>query len=175
MRGSVFACFLAMPTHSHRHALSSRGSFGNVYRATRKSDGGVFAVKIMDRAKIKPTSIHREYTVLEATGQHSHVVGYFGTYKSATQVSFVLEPMEGGELFQRLIHEGALEEPAARHTFLHVAQALAFLHSRGIIHRDLKPENLLLKCADPGDFTAKIADFGLSQLIRPREKLVSHQ
>ena len=141
-----------------------------MYSARSKADGQQYAIKVMDRVKIKPASIVREFTVLENVGQHPSVVGYFGTYKTATTVSFVLEHMQGGELFERLIAEGAFEESQARYTFQRVAQGLAYLHKTGIIHRDLKPENLLLKTALPGD--AKIADFGLSQLIKPGERLL---
>jgi len=152
------------------HCPLCRGSFGNVYTARHKKSGKQFAIKVMDRVKIKPASIVREYTVLEAVGEHPSVVGYFGTYKTAHTVSFVLEHMQGGELFERLIAEGAFEESQARYTFQRVAQGLAYLHRAGIIHRDLKPENLLLKTALPDD--AKIADFGLSQLIKPGERLL---
>ncbi len=141
-----------------------------MYTARHKGNGKQFAIKVMDRVKIKPASIVREYTVLESLGEHPSVVGYFGTYKTKTTVSFVLEHMQGGELFERLIAEGAFEESQARFTFQKVAQGLAYLHKTGIIHRDLKPENLLLKTALPDD--AKIADFGLSQLIKPGERLL---
>ena len=53
--------------------------------------------------------------------------------------------MDGGELFERLIREGAFPEDHARRTFKQVAEALFYLHGRGIIHRDLKPENVLLQ------------------------------
>jgi serine/threonine protein kinase len=125
----------------------------------------------MDRAKIKATSIHREWNVLEHTGHHPYVVDYKGTYKTKENVSFVLELMSGGELFDRLIRRGAYLEGDARLPFKRVAEGLAYLHKRGIVHRDLKPENILLK--DDSEFPVlKIADFGLSQLIGPNERLL---
>lgn len=54
--------------------------------------------------------------------------------------------------------------------FRQVASALTYLHNRGIIHRDLKPENLLLS-DESLTSDVKIADFGLSQLIKPGQKL----
>ena len=41
---------------------------------------------------------------------------------------------------------------------------LKYLHSANVIHRDLKPANILISCAD---CSIKIADFGLSRVVRP--------
>jgi hypothetical protein len=140
--------------------LLGRGSFGLVYQATAKMAKGVrglereVALKVMDRGRIKPASIFREYSVLEhvfaADGGRGHpaVVAYRGAYKEPEAVTFVFEKMAGGELFQRLVNLGPIPEAHARVPFRLLAEGLAFLHARGIVHRDIKPENLLLKYED---------------------------
>lgn len=92
----------------------------------------------MARERIKVTSIQREFAVMEAMGSHPGIVGYHGCYKTPEKVTFVLELMNGGELFERLVHKGAYTEAEARPAFRRIARALAYLHSRGIVHRDLK-------------------------------------
>ena len=49
-----------------------------------------------------------------------------------------------------------------------IAAGLAAVHRAGILHRDLKPNNILMS----GD-TPKLADFGLSGVLRHREQLLS--
>ena len=145
--------------------ICGKGSFGTVFRATHRRTGEVVAVKVMDRAKIKASSIYREFNVLEHIGHHPWVVGYKGTYKTKESVSFVLEFMGGGELFDRLLKNGAYPETEIRLPCKRLGEALAYIHSRNIVHRDVKPENILLASAAENCSIMKLADFGLSQLI----------
>lgn len=68
-----------------------RGSFGSVYFGVHTRTSEQVAVKVMDRTRIKSTSIDREWTVLEHLGKHENVVEYKGAYATAKEVSFVLE------------------------------------------------------------------------------------
>jgi hypothetical protein len=47
-------------------------------------------------------------------------------------------------------------------------ESVAYLHDLGIVHRDLKPENIL--CGEELE-DLKIADFGLSKMVLPQEKM----
>ena len=62
---------------------------------------------------------------------------------------------------------GRLTENEARRIFQQILSGIEYCHYHGVVHRDLKPENLLLD----QDHNIKIADFGLSNLIRDGEFL----
>ena len=53
-----------------------------------------------------------------------------------------------------------------------VCCGLHFIHAQGVAHRDIKPENILLSEATQ-NADVKIADFGLSRIQLPGEKLIA--
>lgn len=62
-----------------------------MYLGTHRVSGSTVAVKVMDRSRIKSTSIEREWTVLEHLGKHEHVVEFMGAYANTREVCFTLE------------------------------------------------------------------------------------
>ncbi|XP_054450365.1 serine/threonine-protein kinase Chk2 isoform X2 [Pteronotus mesoamericanus] len=76
----------------------------------------------------------------------------------------VLELMEGGELFDRVVRNRRLKEDTCKLYFYQMLLAVQYLHENGIIHRDLKPENVLLS-SQKEDCLIKITDFGQSKIL----------
>jgi TolB-like protein/Tfp pilus assembly protein PilF len=77
----------------------------------------------------------------------------------------VMEYVPGKTLADRLIG-GALPEKEVIALGMQIAAALAEAHEHGIVHRDLKPANIAL--TEKGQ--AKVLDFGLAKLLRPRDE-----
>jgi calcium/calmodulin-dependent protein kinase I len=75
----------------------------------------------------------------------------------------VMEYLDGGELFDRIVKKTFYNEKEARDLVKILLQALKYLHDRSIVHRDLKPENLLMTNKDD-DANVKLADFGFAVL-----------
>ncbi|XP_069850711.1 serine/threonine-protein kinase Chk2 isoform X1 [Dipodomys merriami] len=76
----------------------------------------------------------------------------------------VLELMEGGELFDRVVGNKRLREDTCKLYFYQMLLAVQYLHENGIIHRDLKPENVLLSSQEE-HCIIKITDFGQSKIL----------
>uniref|UniRef100_A0A8C8ZSV5 Serine/threonine-protein kinase Chk2 n=1 Tax=Prolemur simus TaxID=1328070 RepID=A0A8C8ZSV5_PROSS len=76
----------------------------------------------------------------------------------------VLELMEGGELFDKVVGNKRLKEATCKLYFYQMLLAVQYLHENGIIHRDLKPENVLLS-SQKEDCLIKITDFGQSKIL----------
>ncbi|XP_018050697.1 PREDICTED: RAC serine/threonine-protein kinase [Atta colombica] len=79
------------------------------------------------------------------------------SFQTADRLCFVMEYVNGGELFFHLSRSRVFGEDRTRFYGAEIISALGYLHSQGIIYRDLKLENLLLD----KDGHIKIADFGL--------------
>mmetsp|Transcript_22989 Transcript_22989/g.19952 ORF Transcript_22989/g.19952 Transcript_22989/m.19952 type:complete len:132 (-) Transcript_22989:1318-1713(-) len=79
-----------------------------------------------------------------------------------------MELCSGGELLERIVKKGRLEESEVANIMRKVFSAVKYLHSIGIMHRDLKLENFLFKSKYP-DSEIKLIDFGLSTIFSETE------
>lgn len=84
----------------------------------------------------------------------------------AKRVAYIVQELvEGGELFDYIIDDGAFSEPIVKHFAKQLLQGLLHIYTRGFSHRDLKPENLLLD----SDYNIKIVDFGFACKLDARD------
>src|SRR5205085_2726101 len=95
-------------------------------------------------------------------GGHPNIVSLLGVVSiedEPSKLGLVFELLEGGELYESLVKNGAYSEDQRSSLIRQVASALAFLHEEcHLAHADLKPENLLLRNAT--DRQCAICDFG---------------
>ena len=82
--------------------------------------------------------------------------------ETPADIYVVMEYVRSGELFDYIVEKGRLAEDEARHFFQQIISGVEYCHRNMVVHRDLKPENLLLD----GTMAVKIADFGLSNVMR---------
>ena len=74
---------------------------------------------------------------------------------------FVLEFIQGGELFTILRSQGNFPEEQAKFYGAHIITIIEYLHSKNIIYRDLKPENVLINV----NGYLKLTDFGFAKIV----------
>ncbi|ORX55822.1 Pkinase-domain-containing protein [Hesseltinella vesiculosa] len=142
-----------------------RGASGRVKIGYHKQTGHKVAIKLIARSQLNSShtssrSAQRELAILQLL-YHPHLVDLKQVLQDSLYVYFVMEYMEGGELFQILAEKGRFRENDARCLFYQMATGLAWCHDHQICHRDLKPENILL---DKSKKRIKIADFGMAAM-----------
>ncbi|KAL6974198.1 Son of sevenless 2 [Sarracenia purpurea var. burkii] len=139
------------------------GTFAKVKFAKNTDTGESVAVKVMAKSTILKhkmvDQIKREISIMKIV-RHPNIVRLHEVLSSRTKIYIVLEFVTGGELFDKIVHQGRLPENESRRYFQQLIDAVAHCHSKGVYHRDLKPENLLLN----SNGNLKISDFGLSAL-----------
>lgn len=118
-------------------------------------------------------SLTNEVDVLKSLRNHPNIITLIKAYDEPGSVYLVLEKMEGGELFDRIVKKTSYNEMEARDTCKILFEALDFIHRHNYAHRDLKPENLLLVSND-SDSKVKISDFGFAKKCRGPESLRTH-
>ncbi|KAH0448521.1 hypothetical protein IEQ34_022321 [Dendrobium chrysotoxum] len=155
-----------------------RGHFGHTCSArAKKGDikGQLVAVKTISKAKmttpIAIEDVRREVKILRALSGHPNMVKFYDACEDSLNVYIVMELCEGGELLDRILSRGGrYTEEDAKVIVLQILSVVAFCHLQGVVHRDLKPENFLFSTRDE-NAPMKIIDFGLSDFIKPDEKL----
>jgi serine/threonine protein kinase len=88
-------------------------------------------------------------------------------FQTPERLYFVMDFLNGGEMFYHLRKEGCFSEERTRFYAAEIILALEVLHKNGVIYRDLKPENVLLD----SDGHLKLTDFGLCKLQQNATKM----
>ncbi|XP_024028968.1 CDPK-related protein kinase isoform X2 [Morus notabilis] len=115
--------------------------------------------------------VRREVKILRALTGHSNLVQFYEAFEDSDNVYIVMELCEGGELLDRILSRGGkYTEDDAKAVMAQILKVVAFCHLQGVVHRDLKPENFLYTTKDENSML-KAIDFGLSDFVKPDEKL----
>jgi len=150
-----------------------RGAFSIVHECVHMETNQKFAIKSVDKKIITPigwSHLRLEINILFELN-HPNVLKMFEFFETESHVHLVLEYLDGGELFDRIVTQGRFEEKDASQIISQILEGVSYVHQNGIAHRDLKPENLL--CSSDGKRIV-IADFGLAKIFGRGQLLRTH-
>ncbi|NWT50410.1 E2AK2 kinase, partial [Erythrocercus mccallii] len=147
-----------------------KGGFGNIFKATSKSDKKTYAIK-----RVKLTEkVEREAEGL-ARLTHENIVRYHSSWRGYDHMKDPESSQNSEKKFHCLFiqmefcEKGTLDEWIAKNRenrmyhamaqtkFLQIMEGVKYIHSEELIHRDLKPQNIFISHDDK----IKIGDFGL--------------
>lgn len=143
------------------------GAFSTVRMGYHRSNRNkTYAVKCVNRKKLTvedEAALLDEVSILKEM-KHLHIIRLYDFFKEQSTYYLVMEEMDGGELFDRIVAKAYYNEKEARDTCKIVLEAVRYMHENNVAHRDLKPENLLL-VSKSDDSEVKIADFGFAKKV----------
>ncbi|KAK9302725.1 hypothetical protein QLX08_005347 [Tetragonisca angustula] len=136
------------------------GSFGQVYKAKKRSDGEIVAFKVIRKRgrSFKELKSLRQECEIQRHLHHPNIVQMLDSFETENEIVVVTEYAEK-ELYEILGKAGRLSEQRAQVIACDLVSALYYLHSNRVLHRDLKPQNVLLE----SNGVAKLCDFGFAR------------
>ena len=141
------------------------GSYGRVCLCKKKKSGKVYVMKILKKNDIikqkQVDHVYSEYTILSKL-KHPFIVQLIGVnFEDPKYIYFILEYIQGGELFTLLRSNVTFPVPQTKFYIAHIITIFEYLHSKNIIYRDLKPENILIN----KNGYLKLTDFGFAKQL----------
>ncbi|XP_070688622.1 myosin light chain kinase family member 4 isoform X2 [Pempheris klunzingeri] len=154
----------------NRDEVLGGGRFGQVHKCMENSSGLTLAAKIIKARSQKEKEVVRNEIQVMNQLNHANLIQLYAAFESRHDIILVMEYVEGGELFDRIIDENYnLTELDTVLFIRQICEGLQYMHKMYILHLDLKPENIL--CVSRATNKIKIIDFGLARRYKPREKL----
>jgi len=158
------------------HDEIGRGAFSVVKKAKHRRTGMSFAIKFIEKKYVDKQDLvllGREIEIMKKLS-HPNVLKLEEVYETEDVIALVMELVDGGELFYKIVEKGNYSEKDAAKIVRQMMEGVRYLHSQGIAHRDLKPENLLCSTDNREEykpFRVVIADFGLSKAFDGGEQM----
>ncbi|KAI4890110.1 hypothetical protein NFI96_031290 [Prochilodus magdalenae] len=123
----------------NREEVLGGGRFGMVHKCVEKSSGLTLAAKIIKARSQKEKEVVKSEIEVMNQLNHANLIQLYAAYESRYDITLVMEYVEGGELFDRIIDENyKLTELDTVLFIRQITEGLQYMHKMYILHLDLK-------------------------------------
>lgn len=149
--------------HYRQYRVLGKGGFGLVLACQDKATGKMYAVKKLDKKRVKKMWAEKlainEKCVLQKVNSR-FVVSLICAFQTKSELCMVMTLMDGGDLKYHIRHMGKPGLAPEKVTFYaaEIALGLQHLHGARVVYRDMKPANILVD--EYGH--VRISDLGLA-------------
>ena len=148
------------------------GNYGSVSLVQSKKNKFTYAIKGISRKQINFEQLHNnlelERSILLQI-DHPFIVKLVKTLKDERFIYFLMEYIQGKELFDTIRDIGLLSAFQTQFYGGSLLLAIEYLHNRKFIYRDLKPENVMVLNKNG---YIKLIDFGTAKKITDRTSTI---
>jgi hypothetical protein len=140
------------------------GGIGRVYRARRKNDDSLVAIKMLrKRSQRDPSAVARFLDEARTVARLDHpgIVSVQGIGRTRNGGFFLVQELVRGQNLAEVAAKRPIAVAAAAGWVAAAADALDHAHRNGVVHCDLKPANLLLDSCG----RVRVTDFGLARFV----------
>ncbi|KRX10479.1 Protein kinase-like domain [Pseudocohnilembus persalinus] len=146
------------------------GQFGYVILVReRNNKDKYYALKIISKFLMQQMKTQKhvktEKDIMEGI-QHPFITQFYKAYQDKYNVYFLMEFVQGIELFDAIRDIGLLGTAEAQFFMSQILLQIEFLHQKDIIYRDLKPENIMI---DKSGYL-KLIDFGSPRKLSDNQR-----
>ena len=145
--------------------IAGRGGMGVVYRARQLRPDRVVALKVINPDLAADATFRARFELeanIAASIEHPNVLPIYEFGEESGLLYLTMRWVEGTDMRELLMRDGALEPVRATRIVEQVADALDAAHASGLVHRDVKPGNIL-HVERGGREHAFLTDFGLTK------------
>lgn len=145
-----------------------RGGMGIVYRARRRDDGQIVAVKVIRKDRLQHEEAVRRFrreAQAAARLSHPNIVSVFDSDHSGDTHFLVMEFVPGVTLEKLVDTNGPLPIPQACEFIRQAALGLQHAHEQALVHRDIKPSNFMVTTGPTGERVIKLLDMGVARML----------
>eukprot|EP01035_Chromulina_nebulosa_P028811 gene28811-38093_t len=142
-----------------------RGAFGRVMLAEAKTDGKLYALKIISKSNMRTSDKRQakaERDILYAMAlksPHPFTSGLKFAFQSENNLYLGMDFIPGGNLRELIKRMKFLPEDWVRFYAAELVLAISHLHSLNVLYRDIKPHNVMIDARGH----VILIDFGLSK------------